>query len=46
MSTALLDIPDNKVLVCVEDITDRSQAEEKIKAANEQLKEMNKKLIP
>jgi len=45
ISTALLDIPDKKVLICIEDITDRAQAEEKIKETNDQLKEMNKKLM-
>ena len=45
LSTALIDISDKKVLVCIEDITDRVHAEEKIKENNKQLKEMNKKLM-
>lgn len=45
LSTALLDIADKKVLVFIEDITDRAQAEEKITETNRQLKEINKKLL-
>ena len=40
VSTALIDIPEMKVLVCVEDITDRRRADEALKEYSERLEEM------
>ena len=45
LSSALLDVPEKKVLICIEDITERYLAEDRIKEVNNQLKELNKNLM-